>query len=133
MLAGKASDTRDDAPYRTPEPARDRHLPCGGRGGGRAEWGSALRLTHLGFDIENFIGRQGLQARDAAAIVLDEAGPGIIRNARGTSGCRRLVHVQGQGTTDLTVTGSRVPAGAPSVTFESEDLRPKVRVRDSEG
>jgi polygalacturonase len=97
-------------------------------------WQSALRLRRTSeFDIENFIGRQGLQARDAAAIVLEDAGPGIIRNARGTTGCRRLVHVQGQGTTDLTVTGSRVPAGAPSVTFESDDLRPKVRVRDIEG
>ena len=97
------------------------------------KWQSALRLRRTSeFDIENFTGRQGLRAADAAAIVLDEAGPGIIRNARGTSGCRRLAHVQGPRTTDLSVTGSRMPAGAPSVTFESDDLRPKVRVRDTE-
>jgi hypothetical protein len=100
-----------------------------------AKWQSALRLRHVSeFDIENFTGRQGLRTGSLAAIVLDEAGPGIVRNARATVGCRRLIHVQGPGTTDITVIGSQVPAGSgPAVTFESEDLRRRVRVRNSEG
>jgi hypothetical protein len=59
----------------------------------------------------------------------------MIRNARATDGCRRLIHVQGPGTTDITVTGSRMPAAGkgPAVTFETRDLRRKVRVRDTEG
>jgi hypothetical protein len=98
------------------------------------KWQSALMLRRVAeFDIENFTGRQGLLAGNVAAIVLDETAHGVIRNARAADGCRRLIHVQGPGTTDITVTGSRVPAGTPSVTFESKDLRRSVRVRDSEG
>ncbi len=100
------------------------------------KWQSALMLRRVSeFDIENFTGRQGLVAGDFAAIVLDETGHGMIRNARATDGCRRLIHVQGPGTTDITVTGSRMPAAGrgPAVTFETDDLRRKVRVRDTEG
>jgi hypothetical protein len=99
------------------------------------KWQSALMLRRVSeFEIESFTGRQGLQAGNFAAIVLDETGHGMIRNARATVGCRRLIHVQGPGTTDITVTGSRMPArSGPAVTFETDDLRQKVRVRDAEG
>jgi hypothetical protein len=98
------------------------------------KWQSALMLRRVAeFDVENFTGRQGLLAGTFAAIVLDETAHGMIRNARAADGCRRLIHVQGPGTTDITVTGSRIPEGTPPVTFESKDLRRRVRVRDSEG
>jgi hypothetical protein len=99
------------------------------------KWQSALMLRRVSeFDIDSFTGRQGLLAGNVAAIVLDESSHGMIRNARATTGCRRLIHVQGPGTTDVTVTGSRMPAGTgPAVTFETDDLRRKVRVRNAEG
>ena len=100
------------------------------------KWQSALMLRRVSeFEIENFTGRQGLLAGNFAAIVLDEAGHGMIRNARATIGCRRLIHVQGPDTTDITVTGSRMPTTGkgPAVTFETDDLRRNVRVRDAEG
>lgn len=98
------------------------------------KWQSALMLRRVSeFDIENFTGRQGLRTAHVAAIVLDQAEHGVVRNARATSGCRRLLHIQGQNTTDITVTGSRVPAGTTTVTFETDELRSRVHVRDSGG
>jgi hypothetical protein len=99
------------------------------------DWQSALLLRRVSeFDIESFTGRQGLLAGTSAAIVLDETRHGVIRNARATEGCRRLIHVSGAATSDITVTGSRMPPAAkePPVTFETKDLRQRVRVRDSD-
>jgi hypothetical protein len=97
------------------------------------KWRSALMLRSVSeFDVNGFTGRQGLAAGDDAAIVLDRTEHGVIRGARATGGCRRLVHVQGQPTTDITISGSRVPAGASPVTFETGAVRRAVRVQDSE-
>jgi hypothetical protein len=99
------------------------------------KWQSALTLRRVSeFEIDNFAGRQGLRTSNFPAIVLDESGHGVIRNTRAANGCRRLVHVKGQSTTDITISGSRMPAaGTAPVTFESDDLRHKVRVRANEG
>jgi hypothetical protein len=92
-------------------------------------WGSALVLRRVSdFEVNGFEGRQGLETSDAAAIVLDDASDGAILDAKGTAGCRRLVHVQGSGTRDILVRGSRVPSGARAVTFEGEAVRKSVRV-----
>jgi Glycosyl hydrolases family 28 len=93
------------------------------------QWQSAIALRRVtDFTIEGFAGRQGLPAADAAAIVLDQAARGAILNARGSAGCRRLVHVRGDATRDITVKDSRVPEGSSVVTFENEELRQAVRV-----
>ena len=95
------------------------------------KWQSALVLRHVSeFDIEGFTGRQGIEAaKSPPRSCSTQAEHGAIRNARGTSGCRRLIHVQGQPTTDITVSGSQVPAGAAPVTFETGALRRAVRLR----
>jgi Glycosyl hydrolases family 28 len=95
------------------------------------KWQSALVLRRVSeFEIAGFTGRQGIRTGNHAAIVLDRAEHGAVLGARGTSGCRRLIHVQGQPTTDITVSGTRVPAGASAVTFETAAVRRAVRLRD---
>jgi hypothetical protein len=87
-------------------------------------WRRALVLRRVnGFAIDGFTGRQGLVGRDAAAIELDDATDGVIANARGTTGCRCLVHVHGDATRDVTVRDSRVPDGAVAIGFEHDRLR----------
>jgi D-alanyl-D-alanine dipeptidase len=93
------------------------------------KWRNALVLRRVSeFEVAGFSGRQGNRTGDDAAIVLDQCEHGTIRNARATSGCRRLIYVQGQATRDITVTGSQVPAGASPVTFETGAVRRAVRV-----
>jgi polygalacturonase len=92
-------------------------------------WQSALVLRRAAdFTIDGFSGRQGLPAAKTPAVVLDRTVQGAIVNARGTAGCQRLIHVQGEGTRDITVKDSRVPAGGSVVTFENEAVRRAVRV-----
>ena len=94
------------------------------------KWQSALVLRRVSdFEISGFNGRQGIGTGNQAAIVLDEAERGVIRDARAALGCRRLIHVQGPATSDVTVTGTHVPPGASAVTFETSAVRRAVRVR----
>ncbi len=96
-----------------------------------AKWQSALVLRHVSeFEIAGFTGRQGIKAGNHPAIVLDQAEHGAIRSARATNGCRRLIHVQGQSTREVTISGTQVPTGAAPVTFETSALRRAVRVDD---
>jgi hypothetical protein len=93
------------------------------------KWRSALVLRKVSdFDVDAFKGRQGLTASNAAPILLEEVDRGVIRNSEATEGSRRLVHVGGVGARDVTVSGSRVPAGADVTTFERSDLERGVRV-----
>jgi hypothetical protein len=93
------------------------------------KWQSAVVLRRVSdFVIDGFDGRQGLPATSTPAIVLDQAVQGSIQNARGSAGCQRLIHVQGDATLDITVKDGRVPKGGSVVTFENEGLRRTVRV-----
>jgi hypothetical protein len=88
------------------------------------KWQSALALRRVSsFRIEGFSGRQGLVATDLPAVVLDEASDGLIVDAEATEGCRRLIHLQGEGTRAIAIRGARVPAGASAVTFENDRVR----------
>jgi hypothetical protein len=92
-------------------------------------WQHALALRRVtDFRIDGFAGRQGLRGSDAAAILLEDAADGVVVNARARDGCRRLVHVKGDATRDISVRDSRVPAGATAVTFERDDLLTRVQV-----
>ena len=96
------------------------------------KWASALVLRHVtGFDVDGFSGRQGLRDGSHPAILLDGAADGTVRNPRTTAGCRRLVHVSGPSTRNVTIAGAEVPAGTSAVTFETPDLERAVRVRDT--
>jgi len=93
------------------------------------KWQGAVGLRRVtDFTLEGFAGRQGLAATETAAIVLDQSADGTIVNARGAAGCRRLVHVKGDATRDISVRDSRVPAGASVATFENDRVRRAVRV-----
>ena len=93
------------------------------------KWQSALVVRRVSeFDIAGFAGRQGVRDGNHPALLLDACERGTIRNARATDGCRRLVHVQGPATRDITVSGSEVPAGVPAVSFEPPDVERAVRV-----
>jgi hypothetical protein len=93
------------------------------------KWQSAVVLRRVtDFVIDGFAGRQGAATTKAPAIVLDQTAHGAILNARGSAGCHRLIHVQGDATRDITVQDSRVPDGGSVVTFENEGLRRTVRV-----
>jgi hypothetical protein len=95
------------------------------------KWRSALVLRKVsGFDIDGFKGRQGRRGSNAAPILLDDADQGAIRNSEATEGSRRLVHVDGAMTRDVTISGSRFPSGAVAATFERPDLKSRLRVRD---
>ena len=60
------------------------------------KWQSALVLTNVeDFVIDSFSGRQGLKNGKDAAIVLDNASDGIIRNSRATEGTGTFIHVKG--------------------------------------
>ncbi|HEU4894099.1 MAG TPA: glycosyl hydrolase family 28 protein [Vicinamibacterales bacterium] len=92
-------------------------------------WQSALVLRRVSaFDIAGFTGRQGLRGGNHPALLLDESQDGTIRNARAIDGCRRLIHVQGESTRNLAVSGSEVPAGVPAVSFATPGLKRAVRV-----
>ena len=94
------------------------------------KWQSAVVLRRVSdFEIAGFTGRQGLRGGNHPALLLDGAEDGTIRNARATEGCRRLVHVQGESTRNIAVSGSEVPTGVSAVTFESTALRRAVRVQ----
>jgi hypothetical protein len=93
------------------------------------KWQSAVVLRRVtDFALDGFAGRQGRAATETAAIVLDQSADGTIVNARGAAGCRRLIHVQGDATRDISVKDSRVPAGASVATFENERVQRAVRV-----
>jgi hypothetical protein len=93
------------------------------------KWQSAVVLRRVSdFVVDGFAGRQGLAAAPTPAIVLDQSVQGAIVNARGSTGCRRLIHVQGDETRDITVKDSSVPEGGAVVTFEHDALRQAVRV-----
>jgi hypothetical protein len=92
-------------------------------------WQSALVLRRVSdFVVDAFAGRQGLATEETPAIVLDQVVRGTLTHVRGTEGCRRLVHVLGAATRDITLSDSRLPEGASVVTFENEALRQQVRV-----
>lgn len=92
-------------------------------------WQSALVLRRVrDFAVDGFAGRPGLAGTETPAILLDHAVQGSIQNARGREGTRRLVHVQGETTRDITVRDCRVPEGASVVTFENDAVRNAVRV-----
>jgi hypothetical protein len=61
-------------------------------------------------------------------VVVDQGRQGLVEDARGSEGCRRLIHVQGGDTRDITVRDCRVPGGASVVTFENDAVRGAVRV-----
>ena len=95
------------------------------------KWQSALVARHVAdFDVEGFTGRQGRREVDQPALLLDACERGTVRNARATEGCRRLIHVQGPDTRDITVRDSDVPAGVTVVTFDPPEVRGAVRVSD---
>jgi hypothetical protein len=97
--------------------------------GAEPTWQSALALRNVtDFEIDGFRGRAGQAASDTAVIVLDGARRGALRNPLATEGSRRLVHVSGGSTNDITISGSRVPAGATVVTYDNPDLKRVVRV-----
>ncbi len=92
-------------------------------------WQSALVARRVSeFEIAGFTGRQGIRSANHPALLLDASEKGTIRNARATDGCRRLVHVQGQATRNITVSGFEIPAGASAVTFETPEVKRAVRV-----
>jgi hypothetical protein len=93
------------------------------------KWSSAIVLRRASeFAIDGFSGRQGRVAANDPAIMLDDAAEGVIANARGSAGCRRLVHVQGEATRELTIKDSTVPPGGTVVTYANDRLRRTVRM-----
>ena len=97
--------------------------------GAEPKWQSALALRNVtDFEIDGFKGRQGKLASETAAILLDGARRGAIRNPLALEGSRHLVHVSGGSTNDITISGSRLPAGATVVTYDNADLKRMVRV-----
>jgi hypothetical protein len=98
--------------------------------GAEPKWQSALALRNVtDFEIDGFRGRQGLRRAEAPAILLEDAQQGQIRNSAATEGGRRLVHVGGTSTSDITISGGRVPAGGTVVTYDGAARR-AVRVRE---
>jgi polygalacturonase len=93
------------------------------------KWASAIALRRASeFTIDGFAGRQGRAAINDPAIVLDDAVEGSITGARGSAGCRRLIHVQGAGTRAISIRDSRVPDGGAVVTYANDRLRRSVSV-----
>jgi hypothetical protein len=94
-------------------------------------WQSAVALRNASeFEINGFKGRQGLRDADAPAILIDDGRQGQIRNSAATDGGRRLVHVRGTAASDIAISGSRIPAGGTTVTYEGAAARRAVRVRE---
>ena len=93
------------------------------------KWASAIVLRRASdFSIDGFSGRQGRVAVNDPAIVLDDSAEGTISSARGSTGCRRLIHVQGSGTRAIAIRDSSVPAVGTVVTYASDRLRRAVKV-----
>ncbi len=61
-----------------------------------SKWQSAMVLKNVtDFVVDSFSGRQGLKNGSDAAIVLDDATDGVIRNSKATEGTNVFVHVKG--------------------------------------
>ena len=81
-------------------------------------------------ELEKGVNADGLPGSNAAPILVEDVNHGVIRNSEATEASRRLVHVGGAATADVTVSDSRVPSGAAVATFERSDLERSVQVRD---
>jgi Glycosyl hydrolases family 28 len=93
------------------------------------KWASAVVLRRATeFAIDGFVGRQGRTSAEDAAIVLEDCAEGTIASARATAGCRRLIHVQGEGTRGISIRDSLVRDGGTVVTYANDRLRRAVRV-----
>ena len=93
------------------------------------KWRSAMVLDHVSdVEVTGFSGRQGVRTSNEPAIVIEQGQRVEIRDSRAAEGCRRFVHVRGESTREIAVTASRVPPGASTVTFETDDLKRAVRV-----
>ena len=93
------------------------------------KWQSALALRRVAdFVVNGFDGRQGLAGTGTPAVLVDQGRQGLVADARGSKGCRRLIHVQGGDTRDITVRDCRVPEGGSAVTYENDAVRGAVRV-----
>jgi hypothetical protein len=88
-----------------------------------------------GFMLERGDGPLDLQVRwvegepTPPPVLIEDANHGAIRNSEAAEGSRRLVHVAGAGTSDVTISGIRLPPTAVAATFATPDLRSRVRVR----
>ena len=93
------------------------------------KWQSALVVRRVSeFEIDGFVGRQGIRDASHPALLVDACEQGTIRNARATDGCRRLVHVQGLATRDIAVSGCQVAGDTSAVSFEPPAVERAVRV-----
>jgi hypothetical protein len=90
-------------------------------------WGHALTVRRAtALEIDGFSGRQGLTNAAAPAILLDDVVDGAIVNSRATAGCRALVHVQGENTRAIALSGNRAAPGGVVATYASDAVRRQV-------
>ena len=84
-----------------------------------SKWQSALVLKNVkDFVIDSFTGRQGLKNGTDAAIILDNASDGIIRNSQATEGTSTFVHVNGNAANDVSLKYNETRKAKREITYE---------------
>ncbi|HZG23702.1 MAG TPA: hypothetical protein VEZ17_03930, partial [Chitinophagaceae bacterium] len=90
---------------------------------GEAEpsWQSAVVLKNVtDFVIDSFSGRQGLKNGSAAAIVLDDATDGVIRNSKASEGTNLFVQVKGNPNNFVSFKENETRKAKKAMSFEKE-------------
>ena len=83
------------------------------------KWKSALVLKNVtDFEVDSFSGRQGLKNGKDAAIVLDDATDGIIRNSKATDGTNVFIQIRGNPKNFVSFTGNETRKAKQAMLFE---------------
>ncbi len=85
------------------------------------KWQSAMVLKNVtDFVVDSFSGRQGLKNGNDAAIVLDNATDGVIRNSKASEGTNTFVHIKGNPKNFVTFKDNEARKAKKAIDFEKE-------------
>jgi hypothetical protein len=93
------------------------------------KWQSALVLKNVSdFVIDSFSGRQGLKNGEDAAIVLDNATDGIIRNSRASESTNTFINVQGKSAKYVSLKYNETRKAKKEITFDKVEMRKAISI-----
>jgi hypothetical protein len=85
------------------------------------KWKSAMVLKNVrDFVVDSFSGRQGLNNGNDAAIVLDGATEGVIRNSKATEGTNTFVYVKGEPKNYVSFKDNETRKAKRAISYEKE-------------
>jgi hypothetical protein len=92
------------------------------------KWANAVILKGIDdFEIAGVSGRQGLKDSQSAAIVLEDAADGIVRDSRATAGCGTFMEIRGERCRNLSAFNNDLSKAAKKYELASGASRNAVR------